>query len=162
MDPGSRPAAGVFRDRRTRVLALAGGIVVMSIADLHFTLVYATSVGLHESNPIARLLIAHHTPGALGLWKAASVALGVGILVRVRAARSAEWGAWIGCAVLAVLMVHWVRFVEAHGRFGVDPVLVEALGEPTWVRTGAGRTPNPGPRVLFGPVAMPPASPDGS
>jgi len=153
MDPKPGFMTGAFRDRRTRVVALVSGIVVMSLADLHLTLVYATSVGLHEHNPVARLLMAYHTPGVLGLWKAASVALGVGILVRVRARRSAEWGAWIGCAILGVLMVQWVRFVDAHERFGVDPVLVEAIGDPTWVRMGSGHAPNPGARVLFGPVA---------
>jgi len=130
----------------------------MSAADLVFTLHYAIHTGLNESNPIARVMIAHHSPLALGVWKGATVALGVGILVRVRTRVSAECGAWLVFVVFAGLMVHWTRFVEVHGSLALDPAVVAEIGDPTWVRMGAGQsTPHaaPGRGLLFGPIGGP-------
>jgi len=151
------PRGALFSDRASRVVALGVLIVAMSAMDLVFTLHYAIHTGINESNPIARVMIAHHSPAALAIWKGASVALGVGILVRVRKRTSAELGAWFAFGVLATLMVHWARFVEVHRTLALDPHIVEAVADPTWVRMGehhAGSGAHAG--VVFGPITRAP------
>lgn len=96
--------------RDLRFLGYSLAIVLMSVADLKMTLFYVTSVGMTEVNPIARFLMVYGGVCSIVLWKAATVACGVFILWRIRRHRVAEVGAWICCAVLAALCVHWFRY----------------------------------------------------
>lgn len=126
-----------FASRSSRVIALVTLVAAMSAVDLYFTITAVTSVGMNEMNPLARAIMAYESPAMIALWKAGTVALGCGILLRCRRERSAEFGAWIGFAALAMLMTHWVSFHDELVEIQHDPALVDALGDPTWVRISA-------------------------
>ena len=82
----------------------------MSLADLDMTLAYAQSVGLLESNPLARLVMTYGSSWMLALWKVASVGLCVFILFKARRTRYAEIAAWICFMVLVWLSVRWCDY----------------------------------------------------
>ena len=90
--------------RPFRVIALGSAIAAMSSVDLYLTLLYLTHTGMPEANPLARAMIAYQSPFVLTVWKTLTVALCVGILFLIRHKRSAEFGAWAGVCVLALLM----------------------------------------------------------
>lgn len=125
-----------FADRSSRVIVLLGLIAIMSVVDLYLTILYITHTGMNEVNPLARAMMEYKSPALLGLWKLATVTLGVGILIVIRRRRSAEIGAWVGCAVLGLLMNHWLHYIEEHERITTEAVMVEAMGDPTWVHLG--------------------------
>lgn len=85
-------------------------VVAMSIADLSMTLIHATSIGMQEENPIARLLMQYGGICSICIWKVGTVAIGVFILWRVRRYACAEIGAWICFAILAALCFHWASY----------------------------------------------------
>lgn len=99
--------------RSRRVLLLVAIIFGLSLVDLHLTLLYLTHTGMPEANPLARLVISYDSPAILAVWKLSTVFLAAWILIRARATRTAEIGAWIGCIVLVWLSIHWLRYSMA-------------------------------------------------
>ena len=122
-----------FTDRSFRVIVLITLITVMSIIDLYLTILYITHSGMNEMNPLARAMMEYQSPALLGLWKAATVVLGVGILAMIRRKRSAELGAWTGCLILGFLMTHWVAYINERARMTNGPIQIDAMGDPNWV-----------------------------
>lgn len=96
--------------REARFLCVIIAIIAMSIADLSMTLIHATSIGMQEENPIARLLMRYGGICSICIWKGGTVAIGVFILWRVRRFACAEVGAWVCFAVLAALCFHWAVY----------------------------------------------------
>ncbi len=131
-----------FANRSSRVIVLIALIAVMSMVDLYLTILYVTHTGMNEVNPLARAMMEYQSPAVLGIWKIATVLLGVGILAIIRTKRSAELGAWIGCMILALLMSHWVSYINEHARISQDPLYTQALAGPNFVHmpTGMGRS----------------------
>jgi len=123
----------LFTDRSFRVIVLVALIAVMSMVDLYLTVLYITHTGMNEVNPLARAMMEYQSPAILGLWKVATVTLGVGILAIIRRKRSAEFGAWIGCLILGLLMTHWVAYINEHARLSDAPIQINAFGDPNWV-----------------------------
>lgn len=82
----------------------------MSLADLSMTLIHATSIGMQEENPIARVLMRHGGICSICIWKGGTVAIGVFILWRLRRHACAEIGAWVCFAILAALCFHWAGY----------------------------------------------------
>lgn len=138
-EPARRAALGfsVLAHRPRRVVLLLIAIAVMSGVDLYLTLLYVTHTGLNEMNPLARAMMEYQSPAILAVWKATTVAVAVGILLLIRRQRSAEWGAWAGCMVLGLLMLHWASFIEQTKHMTLE--VAQAMGEndPTWVMIGA-------------------------
>jgi len=97
-----------WREARFACIMLA--IMVMSLADLSMTLIHATSIGMQEENPIARLLMRYGGICSICVWKGGTVAIGVFILWRLRRFACAEIGAWVCFAILAALCFHWARY----------------------------------------------------
>jgi len=120
-------------DRSFRVIVLIALITAMSIIDLYLTILYITHSGMNEVNPLARAMMEYQSLALLGLWKAATVVLGVGILGMIRHKRSAELGAWTGFLILAFLMTHWVSYINEHARMTDAPIQIDAMGDPSWV-----------------------------
>jgi len=111
----SSPTGGWFCRRGFRVLLLVATIAVLSMADLYMTLLHATTVGMAEDNPVARLMISHGDPVLLTVWKMGTVALVGYILLMARRRRSAEIGAWVCVGMLAFVMARWIQYGElAH------------------------------------------------
>jgi hypothetical protein len=126
----------MLRRRPVRVVLLGVAIAAMSIVDLYLTLLYLTNTGMSEANPVARAMIAYQSPTVLGVWKALTVVLCVGILYLIRERRSAELGAWVGAVVLAWLMVHWARYADYKQGLSSEFFLVGAEIDPEFVRIG--------------------------
>ncbi|MBX3390920.1 MAG: hypothetical protein KF691_15835 [Phycisphaeraceae bacterium] len=97
-----------WRDSRFACILLA--ILAMSLADLSMTLIHATSIGMQEENPIARLLMRYGGICSICVWKAGTVAIGVFILWRIRHHRCSEVGAWLCFSILAALCFHWASY----------------------------------------------------
>lgn len=128
----ARPWSEIF-PRSTRVVLLLAAIVLMSLADLDMTLCYTRSVGMAESNPIARLIIGTQSISAVVCFKVLTSALGVGLLFRLRRWRSAELGAWILLGVMGWLMVRWgIYNAGAPEVYGVTPAHAQ-VDDPYWV-----------------------------
>ncbi len=116
LEPGLAVAARGFyrlrplswRDARFFCILLA--VIAMSLADLSMTLIHATSIGMQEENPIARLLMRYGGICSICIWKGGTVGIGVFILWRIRRHGCAEVGAWICFAILAALCFHWARY----------------------------------------------------
>lgn len=127
------PILSLFTDRSFRVIILIALIASMSLVDLYLTILYITHTGMNEINPLARAMMEYQSPAVLGLWKIGTVLLSVGIFAIIRKKRTAEFGAWIGCIVLCMLMNHWVNFIDEHSRLTEQPFEIDAMGQPDWV-----------------------------
>lgn len=106
----ARLRSGPARPRRVALLVAA--IIVMSLGDLALTLTYLQHLGMAEMNPLARLVIGFQSPALLAVWKLATVAACVSILLWKSSTRSAELGAWLGAMILCGLMLHWRSYVK--------------------------------------------------
>ena len=132
-----REALGPAR-RSNRVILLLGATFAMSLADLAMTLTYATSVGMMEVNPIARAVMEHGSPWMLALWKVATAGLGLGILLYLRRLPKAEIAAWLCCAVMTALTVHWMGFNKEVTNCGEEyAALANFPDDPNWVKMAA-------------------------
>jgi hypothetical protein len=128
--------------REARFFCIIAAVVLMSLADLTLTLTYATSVGMAEENPIARLLMRHGGVWSLTLWKAGTAGVGVFILWRVRHSTAAEIGAWVCFAALAALCFHWIRYnTQVSALTGEIVSLQQTKGTGEWIVMHPGDTP---------------------
>lgn len=124
----------VPRGRSLRVICLVVGIVAMSVADLHLTIVHLSGPGMSEANPLARWVMQMNCAWVLSAWKLMLVGLTGGILIMLRRRGSAELAAWAGFCVLALLMVHWMRYAaEVNNHADMMPI-VASVHEANWVR----------------------------
>lgn len=119
--------------RARRVVLLLIGVVLMSLADLHMTLVHLSSAGMLEGNPLARLVISYNSPGVLVLWKLATLTLTVGILFRAKSSRSGEIGAWLCFLVLAGLMVQWDMYSREVVQWTAELSMITEGYDHRWV-----------------------------
>lgn len=124
---------GLSAGRERRVLLLLASIVLMSVADLHMTLMHLTSFGLLEGNPLARSIISYNSPAILAAWKLATVAMTTGILFWFRRARSGEVAAWVCWLVLAALMVQWLRYSSEAPHLTAELNHLSGEGDHRWV-----------------------------
>jgi uncharacterized membrane protein (Fun14 family) len=123
--------AGFELTRSRRVLILLVGVMLLSIGDLIMTLTYLTSIGMAESNPLARLVMSYRSPWILVGWKVASMTAAGGILFIHRRRRAAEVGAWICLGVLVWLTFRWTAYI---GHIQIGPAsAIAAEHDPTWV-----------------------------
>ncbi len=117
----------------------------MSLADLAMTLTYMTSVGMLESNPLARAVVQSGGPGMLVAWKLATVGLACGILIAASRRAIGEFGSVLGCLLLGWLMVQWFAYVE--GAHELTPALCSLTNGQVhdWVTVSA---PPEAPRIV--------------
>lgn len=113
---GGRPSLFDPAMRGVRVQVLLVAVILMSAADLYMTLVHLGAFGMFEGNPIARLIMQYNCPWLLGVWKLATVAVGVVILFTWRKHRIAELGTLACFVILSALTVQWMRYSEQVSR----------------------------------------------
>ncbi len=120
------------RSRRVTLLVLA--TIVMGVADLVFTLTYMQSVGLIETNPIARSMINLGGADQLIRYKLFTIALSAGILYLLRTHRAAERCAWLCALTLAALSAHWLEYnsLVLHEPAFANPAAAAAFDD-RWV-----------------------------
>ena len=120
------------RPRRTLVLIL--GIIALSAADLAVTLAHLTTVGMLEANPIAAWLVrSTGSMWVLGVYKALTVAVCVGLLYRLRHHRTGELAAWCALAILVLMCFMW----RDYAWFLAEPANLDlahaASTHPDWI-----------------------------
>lgn len=120
--------------RGKRVAILLAAITLLSLGDLYMTLTYAMSVGMYESNPLARFIMSFGSPALVASWKLGSMLLACTIFYWARRSRYAELGVW-GCTLLlAWLTCHWGAYMEQVDAFTQDIALVSShAADATWV-----------------------------
>jgi len=125
-------------NRSNRVNLLMFLVVIMSLVDLYMTLQQMTNQGMFEGNPLVVLLV-QWTNSSVGIaiYKALTILIAVGLILRLRLYASAELGAWFMMLVLVLLIIQWVRYIAFFDT--LDPVIIEQLrNQSGWVIIGEG------------------------
>lgn len=104
--------------RARRVTLLVVVTAALGLLDLAFTLTYASSVGMIELNPLARMMIALGGVSELVRFKLFTIALSGGTLYLIRRRKGAELCAWLSLIVLVLLSLHWARYTRAAETIG--------------------------------------------
>ncbi len=117
--PGlSRPTLGLLplshtftpRARGIRVMLLLFATMLLCLGDLWMTLTYVTTVGLYESNPIARIIMSGNSTELLIGFKLGTMLIGGVIMFCTRRHRMSELAAWACCLVMTWLAIHWANY----------------------------------------------------
>ncbi len=108
--PGPKPREPAASRRGSRVVALVGVTVLVALADLYMTLVYATTIGLHEGNPLARAIMLYNCPWIIVAFRALTIALFALVLISARKHKSAEIAAWTCTIIMGWLLVRWEQY----------------------------------------------------
>lgn len=120
--------------RPRRMIVLLAGIIVLSAADLAVTLAHLTTVGMLEANPIAAWLVrTTESPWALGLYKALTVGICVGVLYRLRRHRAGELAAWCAIVILVGMCFMWRDYVWYLGHPANLDLAHAASTHPDWI-----------------------------
>ena len=119
--------------RAYRVVFLLLGIAAMSVGDLILTLTYATSIGMVELNPLARLLMQHATTSYIVTFKLLSVSIACGLLFFTRRARVCELATWAAFFGLFWLTMRWVQYNDAMQHITSDVHLLVNSEPRNWV-----------------------------
>lgn len=106
------PHAASILPRADRVCILVAVAASLNLADLWLTVHFMQTTGMVEMNPLARFIAGAGISG-LAAFKGASVLIHAAVLGALRRRRSAEVGAWVSVAALALLMSHWLIYVGA-------------------------------------------------
>lgn len=109
----ANPGGPVATARARRVVVLTCGVVMMCLADLYMTLVYATSVGLHEANPVARVVMAYNCPWVVVAFRMLTIGLFALVVLRARRRPIAEAAAWVCALTMLWLTMRWEAYNES-------------------------------------------------
>jgi hypothetical protein len=124
----------LVKTRAARVCWLIFAIAVLSIADLHMTLVHLTSIGMSEGNPIARLVMSTNSPGMLIAWKMTSVGAACLAFYAGRKKLVGEVAAWFCCAVLVWLTLRWGEYSTELASVFPQVHLLHSADTAQWVK----------------------------
>jgi hypothetical protein len=91
-----------------------------------------------EGNPLARGIMGYNSPAALTVWKIVTVGLGLGILFFARRTLCGEIGAWVCCAILTWLTIHWMDYNDGISELTPYLSSLAAGGDIRWVQIQAG------------------------
>ncbi|MHC4908622.1 MAG: DUF5658 family protein [Planctomycetota bacterium] len=125
------------RARRMAVLLI--GIVTLSALDLAMTLQQLTTIGMHEMNPIAAVLVRMTgSTWPLVVLKIVTAGACVLVLFRLRAHLPSEVAAWVCLVILLSMSGLWVYY--GFLASGLDPVGLEllTLNDDNWLRVDVG------------------------
>lgn len=120
--------------RRVRVAILLVACALFSLADLEMTLLYATTGGMVEVNPIARLIMASNQPLAVIAFKVATACFGLVVLYKLRHLRYAEYGAWVCFFALAWLSARWFTYASEVEQFDHEAYTYMAEADPRFIQ----------------------------
>jgi hypothetical protein len=120
--------------RAFRVMSLIVAIIVLSIADLHMTLLFLRGIGMSEGNPIARWIISHNSGGLLIVYKLSLVTVGCCLFYKCRRTRLGEVGCWFCFAVLIWLSVQWSEYAGEASELTAGWHLLSNAEGYNWVR----------------------------
>lgn len=126
----------LVRTREARVCWLILAIAVLSIADLHMTLVHLTTIGMSEGNPVARLVMSTNSPAMLIAWKLTSVGAACLAFYAGRKKLVGEVAAWFCCAVLIWLTLRWGEYSAELASVCPQLHYLTAADAGQWVKMG--------------------------
>lgn len=124
------------RRRTARLVGLLAVLCVLSLVDLWLTVTFATSVGMLESNPVARAVMALGCPNLLALWKIGCVGVACGFLFYARESRWSEPAAWFCVMVLVWLTLRWTAYIGEMDQLTALLGNAAMIGDPKWVVMG--------------------------
>ncbi|MCX5691049.1 MAG: DUF5658 family protein [Planctomycetota bacterium] len=130
-----------FGSRECRVVTLLVAVALISIGDLAMTLTYATSVGMMEVNPLARLVMSFDSPWLVVAWKLLTAGFGITVIAMLRSRGIAEIAAWISFAAMLVLLVHWINFNTHIVSYTDELTSLYGSDAYCWVQMTATTTP---------------------
>jgi len=121
--------------RTVRIGVAVGVAGTLGLADLWLTMFFMRTTGMHELNPLARLVVGFG-PAALVAMKITSLFLNAGILLACRKRLAGELGAWASVAVMVALTAHWNQYVNSasemtgfdHATLAADHTFVKIDG----------------------------------
>ncbi len=96
--------------RPWRVTSVLAAVVALSLVDLDLTLLYATTLGMVEINPIARSIMGLGSIWVVIAWKLFTAGTSVGLLYYTRRFAVGELGAWVCLATLVWLTGRWMNY----------------------------------------------------
>jgi hypothetical protein len=123
----------LLKTRHARICWLIFAIAVLSIADLHMTLVHLTSIGMSEGNPIARIVMSTQSPGVLIAWKLTSVGAACLAFYAGRRTLVGEVAAWFCCGVLVWLTFRWGQYSTELAAVCPQMYLLNQAESGLWV-----------------------------
>jgi len=119
--------------RPGRISLLMLFVAFASIADLLMTLTYATTIGMMEMNPLARMVMNSGSPLLIVLWKALTAGAGIAILIWLRRSLFAEIGSWLIAFVMLGLTVHWMLYNHQILLFADELALLQGNSSEFWI-----------------------------
>lgn len=121
------------RRRSFRVIVLCAVILLISVADLEITLMFLTSGGMAEGNPIARYVMSFDCQWLLGAWKLLLTGLACGTFICFRTRLSVELATWLCAAVMVWLAIRWGFYADYAALAAEHSIRVVAVPPPDWV-----------------------------
>lgn len=120
--PRALRGALAFLARPQRVLFVLAAVWVLNLADLHYTLLEASSRHFSEMNPLAAWLL-RQAPALLVGYKALLVGLGSSVMLCFRRHRLAEFGCWLVLAACAGVGLRWEVYFDHVAETLSDPAV---------------------------------------
>ncbi len=123
------------KDRARRVTVLLVGIVVLSMVDLVMTLSYLRTIGMHEANPIAVMVInSTNSAFSLSCFKVLTVLVATWSMFRIRTHLAGEVAAWLGLVILTALSVQWHLYAAHFAEPEALSLVFAGAYDDIWVR----------------------------
>jgi len=98
--------------RVARMRAMTAYLLLFTGVDLGLTLTLMATTDFHESNPIARHLVASVGLFGLAIYKLATASVAIGILHAFRRRPEAELGAWLMTALVTGVFGVWFEYLR--------------------------------------------------
>jgi len=118
--------------RARRVLLLIGLVIMLSIGDLHVTIIYLQSIGMHEMNPLAALVIQQGNIPGLIFFKGGSVMASISLILLLRHRWQGEFAAWTAALILCGLTLYWFTYSDYVLMFDDSIIIDHAQNMHNW------------------------------
>ncbi len=119
-------SASATTPRAFRVLLLLGVVVTLGLCDLVWTYFQSARGNFHELNTLAAAALGRG-PGVMAAYKLMLLALGAGVLYRLREHWQAEAALWLLAAFHVGLVAWWLAYLEAVEVCLHDPAIVATV-----------------------------------
>ncbi|MEW6199726.1 MAG: DUF5658 family protein [Planctomycetota bacterium] len=119
-------SASATTPRAFRVLLLLGVVVTLALCDLAWTYFQSLRGNFLELNTLAAAALGQG-PGVMAAYKLLLLALGAGVLYRLRKHWQAEAALWFLAAFHVGLVAWWLAYLDAVETCLHDPAVVAAV-----------------------------------
>lgn len=123
--------------RPWRVTVVLAAVVALSLVDLDLTLLYSTTLGMVEINPIARMIMGLGSVWAIVAWKLFTAGTAVGLLYYTRRHLSGELGALVCLGAMVWLTGRWMNYNQDAWVLNHSETREAVAKDPEYVMLGA-------------------------